>query len=135
MKKVIALLMLFMVLATALVFPAVAEEAAEPTASVNLTPFLEAFVGLLAALVTGFLIPWVKSKTTAQQQMNIQMVMDVLVYAAEQIYGSDKGQLKLEYVEKQMAMRGFTVDIAQIEAAVRRMNVWSPSPVELSTEE
>lgn len=89
---------------------------------IDLTPFLQALIGLLAALITGMLVPWIKSKTTAQQQATMAMVADVLVYAAEQIYGAADGEAKLEYVRREMEKRGFTVDTAAIEAAVRRMN-------------
>lgn len=89
---------------------------------IDLTPFLQAVIALAAALVTGLLIPWIRSKTTAQQQSTLTMVVDVLVYAAEQLYATGKVQDKLAYVKRQLKERGFAVDIAQIEAAVRRMN-------------
>lgn len=89
---------------------------------IDLTPILQAVIALLAALVTYKLVPWIKSKTTAQQQETLARVVDVLVYAAEQIYTSSQSQAKLEYVKQQLKERGFDVDIAQIEAAVRRMN-------------
>lgn len=89
---------------------------------IDVTAFVQGLIGLLAALVTGLLIPWIRAKTTAQQQSALSMVADVLVYAAEQMYGSGMGQEKLTYVRREMEKRGFTVDMAVIEAAVRRMN-------------
>lgn len=89
---------------------------------IDLTPILQAVIALLAALVTYKLVPWIKSKTTAQQQETMTRIVDVLVYAAEQIYTSDQSQSKLEYVKAQLRNRGFDVDQAQIEAEVRRMN-------------
>ena len=89
---------------------------------IDLTPILQAVIGLLAALITAKAIPWIQSRTTAQQQATLSTLVDVLVYAAEQIYGSESGQSKLAYVESGLRDRGFNVDVAQIEAAVRRMN-------------
>ena len=89
---------------------------------IDLTSILQTVIALLAALITARLVPWIKSKTTAQQQATLAMVVDVLVYAAEQIYGSDTGQQKVQYVRSELEKRGYAVDIAQIEAAVRKMN-------------
>lgn len=47
----------------------------------------------------------------------------VLVYAAEQIYGAGNGAEKLQYVEDELESRGFKLDTAAIEAAVRSMNL------------
>ncbi len=88
---------------------------------IDLTPILQAVVGLLAALVTAWLIPWIRSRTTAQQQATLSAVVDVLVYAAEQLYGAGQGEAKLAYVAKKLRERGYAVDLDQVEAAVRKM--------------
>ena len=85
---------------------------------IDLTPILEAILALLAALVTYKLIPWIKSKTTAEQQSLLAATVKTLVYAAEQLYGAGKGAEKLDYVIKELEARGFTADRAAIEAAV-----------------
>ena len=68
-------------------------------------------------------IPWLKAKTTAQQQEYLLSTVRVLVYAAEQIYGAGRGGEKLQYVEDELKARGFKLDTAAIEAAVRDMNL------------
>lgn len=68
-------------------------------------------------------IPWLKAKTTAQQQEYLLSTVRVLVYAAEQIYGAGRGNEKLQYVEDELQNRGFKLDTAAIEAAVRDMNL------------
>ena len=45
--------------------------------------------------------------------------------AAEQLYGSGKGQEKLNYVEAELERRGYQVDSAAIGASVRAMNLES----------
>ena len=86
---------------------------------IDLTPIFEAILALLAALVTYKLIPWIKRKTTAEQQALLTATVKTLVYAAEQLYGAGKGAEKLDYVIKELEARGFTADRAAIEAAVK----------------
>ena len=85
---------------------------------IDLTPIFQAVISLLAALITFKLIPWIKSKTTEKQQENLQALIRVLVFAAEQMYGAGKGAEKMEYVCAELRARGYTVDISQIEAEV-----------------
>ena len=82
--------------------------------NIDLTPILQAIIALLAALVTYKLIPWIKSKTTAQQQANLSAVIKMLVFAAEQLYGANQGEQKLQYVKE----RGYDIDLPAIESAV-----------------
>ena len=85
---------------------------------IDLTPIFQAIIALLAALITYRLIPWIKTKTTNEQQAGIRAMVKVLVFAAEQLYGAGKGPEKLEYVKRQLELAGFTVDASEIEAAV-----------------
>lgn len=85
---------------------------------IDLTPIFEAILALLAALVTYKLIPWIKARTTAEQQSLLAATVKTLVYAAEQLYGAGKGTEKLDYVISELEKRGFTADRAAIEAAV-----------------
>ena len=86
--------------------------------NINLTPLFQAIVALLCALVTYKLIPWIKARTTEQQQNNLRATIKILVFAAEQLYGAGKGEEKLRYVKQQLQMRGFDIDVPEIEAAV-----------------
>ena len=69
------------------------------------------------------MIPWLKSKTTKEQQDYLLATTRVLVYAAEQVYGAGKGDAKLQYVQDELENRGLTIDMPVIEAAVREMNL------------
>lgn len=80
------------------------------------------------------MIPWLKSKTNREQQDYLLSTARILVYAAEQLYGAGKGDVKLQYVEDEMESRGLKVDIAAIEAAVREMNLlesWEGTVIEM----
>jgi hypothetical protein len=89
--------------------------------NIDLTPIIQALIGLLATIITIKVIPWIKSKTTTQQQIMLEATVSILVNAAEQLYGAGKGPEKLDYVKTELEKRGFTVDTAAIESAVRDM--------------
>ena len=48
----------------------------------------------------------------------MRLVVKMLVYAAEQLYGDGKGKEKLQYVKDQLIERGYDIDLDEIEAAV-----------------
>lgn len=89
----------------------------------DITPIVEAVVAVVCAVVTCVLIPYIKSKTTTEQQKEINAWVKIAVAAAEQIYtGSGRGQEKKSYVLNWLREHGVTVDEdkldAMIEAAV-----------------
>ena len=86
--------------------------------NIDLTDIIQAIIALLAALVTYKLVPWIKNRTTAEQQALLSATTKTLVYAAEQLYGAGRGAEKLDYVAAELEKRGFTADRAAIEAAV-----------------
>lgn len=87
--------------------------------NINLTPILEALIGLLAAMITYRLIPWIKERTTVAQQEKMETLVRIAVFAAEQLYGAGHGSEKLDYVIRWLHERGYDVDRAEIEAAVQ----------------
>ena len=93
----------------------------------DITPIFEAVAALIAALITAFVIPYIKSKTTAEQQKEMNAWVKIAVAAAEQIYvGSGRGEEKKAYVIDWLRSHGITVDEekldALIEAAVYELN-------------
>ena len=97
------------------------------TNAIDLTPVIEAVIALCVALVTTFLIPYIKSKTTKEQQDNIKDWVQTAVTAAEQIYkGSGRGEEKKDDVLKFLHKKGYTYDMdaidKQIESAVFALN-------------
>lgn len=95
--------------------------------TVDITTIINAVIALIAAVITAFVIPWVKSKTTSQQREDLIAWIKIAVAAAEQIYIGDKrGAEKKQYVLDFLAKYGFSVNEdsvnAAIEAAVRELN-------------
>lgn len=89
----------------------------------DLTQIIVAFIGLLGAVVTGVLIPYIRSKTTAEQQEKIMSWVKIAVNAAEMIYGTMKGAEKKAYVLDFLKGKGFTIDEAALDAMIEAA-VW-----------
>ena len=85
---------------------------------IDLTKIFEAILALCAALVTTFLIPWIKQRLTAGQREKLDTIIETAIMAAEQIYGSGMGQEKFKAAMDYITSKGYTVDMEQIEAAV-----------------
>ena len=123
MKK--TLMILFSLMLVMLVSVSIAEgtTAYIETPAIDLTPIFQAVLGILAALITHQLIPWIQARTSAQQQEMLRAAVSVAVYAAEQLYGAGAGKEKLMYVKGQLAKKGYKVDVDEIEAAVRELTI------------
>lgn len=106
----------------------------------DITIIIEAVFALIAAVITAIVIPYIKSRTTAQQQEQINAWVKIAVTAAEQIYvGSGRGEEKKVYVINWLREHGITVDEskldAMIEAAVYDLKAGFIAVGELSTTE
>lgn len=93
----------------------------------DLTPIVEAIAALIGVTITCILVPFIRSKTTAEQQKEINAWVKIAVAAAEQIFtGSGRGEEKKEYAIAWLKERGFVVDEGEldalIEAAVYKLN-------------
>ena len=94
---------------------------------IDITPVVNAVIALATTVVSVFLIPWIKSKTTAQQRSELVAWAKIGVAAAEQIYvGQGRGDEKKQYVLDFLKQKGFKVDEESvnnaIEAAVKQLN-------------
>lgn len=122
MKRFLFILVIVMLTLAMSMSLAEAADSAPVLPGIDLTPLFQALIGFLAALVTYKLIPWIKARTTAQQQDLLRAAVSVAVYAAEQLYGAGQGKEKLLYVKGQLAKKGYHVDIDEIEAAVHGLS-------------
>jgi len=93
----------------------------------DMTSVCEGVLTIAVAVITGLVIPYVRSKTTSTQQAEIVAWVKIAVTAAEQIYtGTGMGKEKKAYVENWLKEHGVTVDESKldalIESAVLEMN-------------
>lgn len=94
---------------------------------INITNILYAASVLIAAILTVFVIPWIRARTSNIDTTELEKWVNIAVHAAEQLYsGSGHGAEKKEYVLNFLHEHGLTADndalIAMLESAVYEIN-------------
>lgn len=84
----------------------------------DVTEILECIVMLVSAVVTTFLIPYLKQKLSDEKRQRLLFWIDVAVKSAEQLYGSKTGQQKKEYVVAFLLSKGIVADIDEVTALI-----------------
>ncbi len=85
---------------------------------IDLTPLINALLAAATIAVSLFLIPWLRSKTTAEQRADLLHWVDIAVAAAQQLYHQCSGQTRLDYALSLLAEQGYNVDLRQVRDAV-----------------
>lgn len=81
----------------------------------DLTPIISAALTLIMAVITTFLIPYLKTKIDANKFDKIKSWVKVAVEAAEMIYvGTGRGKEKKAYVVQYLNSKGYTLDADSI---------------------
>lgn len=84
--------------------------------TVDLTQIIVAILTLAISMVSAFLIPYIKTKVTAEQFATIKLWVQVAVQAAEMLYvGSGRGEEKKQYVLDFLKSKGFALNMEEIE--------------------
>lgn len=90
------------------------------------TQIISAVIALISALISAFLIPWLKTKIDADKLQTIRTYVEIGVKAAEQLYDATDGPAKKAYVLSFLAEKGITFDSEVIdkliEAAVLQLH-------------
>ena len=84
----------------------------------DLTPIINAAVALLAAIITAFVVPWIKRKTTQQDRETMLAWVEIAVAAAQQLFYELDGAARKEYVISFLTERGYSVDEGALDAAI-----------------
>lgn len=85
----------------------------------NITPIVEAVFTLIAAVITAVVVPYIRSRTTAQQRAELSGWVRTAVSAAEQIYtGPGRGKEKKSYVLSWLNEHGVIVDEGKLDALI-----------------
>lgn len=84
----------------------------------DLTPIFNAAIALLAAVITAFVIPWIKRKTSAQDREELLRWVEIAVAAAEQLWDSNQGEEKKKSVVAFLREKGFTFSESEIDSAI-----------------
>lgn len=90
----------------------------------DLTKIIEAVITLLVAVITAFVIPYIKAKLSENELAEIMKWTKIAVEAAEKIYKeSGMGKEKKKYVENFLTEHGIKVDLEQLDALIESA-VW-----------
>ena len=93
---------------------------------IDITPLINALIAVAAVLVTVYLIPWLKRRTTAAQREEINAWVKIGCAAAEQLYNSGQISNRKAYVLQFLAQKKLKVNMDEldkmIEAAVLEIN-------------
>ena len=84
----------------------------------DLTPVIELVIALSSALITTFLIPYLKQKLSTEKCESLKKWVALAVEAAEMIYGSKTGQQKKEYVVSFLLSKGLVFDVEEVNAMI-----------------
>lgn len=85
---------------------------------IDLTPIFQALITLAVALITAFVIPWLKRKIGSEKMSEFLKWVDIAVKAAEQLYSTAEGDKKKLYVVQFLSDKGFKVDTATLDSAI-----------------
>lgn len=93
---------------------------------IDLTAVLSGVVTLLTAIAASVLVPWLKGKLSQQRLTELLNWVDIAVQAAQQLYHTQKGSKRKEYVLQFLRDKGYDVDTQEmdsvIEAAVLKLH-------------
>lgn len=82
---------------------------------INLTQIIVAVIALMFSVITGYLIPWIKSHTNENTYKILEMGCQAAVYFAQQWYKQEDGEIKkekaIEYAEAWLKERNIKVDM------------------------
>lgn len=91
----------------------------------DITPIVEAVIALVSAVITVFLIPYIKTKLTEAQRRRIKEYIDTAVMAAEKLFpsvdGEKLGEEKLQYVADYLKSKGIDFDVENVYDDIRIM--------------
>lgn len=85
---------------------------------IDLTNIVEAVIALAVAIITAFVLPWIKGRTTAQEREELLAWVDIAVAAAQQLFHDQEGHVRLNYALEFLADKGYKADDLAIREAV-----------------
>lgn len=92
---------------------------------IDLTQLILAIIGIMASVISVYLIPLIKAKLGAHKWDQFMKIVSIAVDAAEQLGLTDVAINKLEYAMQQvkltMQKQGLTYDDATIRAAIESL--------------
>ena len=86
--------------------------------SIDITPIIEALIGLVSLIITGFLIPYLRQKLSNEKREKLRSWVSIAVAAAEQLMKEKSGIEKKEYVVSFLLSKGLVFDVDEVTAMI-----------------
>ena len=84
----------------------------------DLTPIINAAAALMAALITAFVIPWIRRNTSQKDREEMLKWVEIAVAAAQQLYHRLDGRERKDYVLEFLSRKGYNVDDQAVDNAI-----------------
>ena len=95
--------------------------------TIDLTQIILAVITVIGGLIARYVIPWIKGKLDERQYEVFNGLVRVGVFAAEQLFNSNEGQAKKQYVINLLKDNGYEINTpavdALIEATVKELRI------------
>lgn len=86
---------------------------------IDFTQIIVAVIGLLSAIITTVLVPYIKTRVSADKLEQAKVYAKIAVEAAEMLWKDPKmGTAKKEYVKEYLAQRGYTFDETELDVLI-----------------
>lgn len=85
---------------------------------IDLTPIFNALILLISALLTAFLVPWIKSNLTAKQTEQLMKWAEIAAAAAQQLYWDMDGETRKQHALELLAEKGFDINSTEVQNAL-----------------
>jgi len=106
----------------------------------EISTVLQAIIAALGAVLTYFVVPWLREKTGEAKWATISTTAQHAIRAAEQLFDSGQGETKKQYVIDYLAGKGITLDDTIVEGLVNSLfgksgtTTTAPEPETVSSE-
>ena len=84
----------------------------------DITNVFTAFIALLMAALSAFVIPWLRRQMAAEDLDDLLVWVEIAVAAAQQLYHSCDGEKRLQHALGVLEDKGFDVDDKAVRNAV-----------------
>ena len=85
---------------------------------IDITIVIRAVIMLICAIISAFVIPWLKKKVGSERMAEFLGWVDIAVAAAEQLFNADATQAKKQYVIAFLGAKGITYNELEVDAAI-----------------
>ena len=84
----------------------------------DITNVFTAFIALLMAALSAFVIPWLRRQMAAEDLDDLLVWVEIAVAAAQQLYYSCDGEKRLQHALGVLADKGFDINDKAVRSAV-----------------